>query len=120
MRYINKYKFTIVAVILILIAVLMPADDVPSVGIPNIDKLVHAGMFGVLTLCFYGEYLWNEKRLPTLFYSWLGIELFAMLTECLQYFVEGRSTDIKDFIADTIGTIVAIIIMKCFVSNQKR
>lgn len=118
MRYIKAYKLTIVAVVVILIAVLMPADDVPSVGIPNIDKFVHAGMFGGLTLCFYGEYLWNNKILPKLIYSWLGIEGFAMITELLQYFAEGRSTDTKDFIADTIGIILGIIVMTYFVTRR--
>ena len=118
MRYIKAYKLTIVAVVVILIAVLMPADDVPSVGIPNIDKFVHAGMFGGLTLCFYGEYLWKNKKLPKLIYSWLGIEGFAMITELLQYFAEGRSTDIKDFIADTIGIILGIFVITYFVIRR--
>lgn len=120
MKYINKYKFTLIAIILILIAVLMPADDVPSVGIPNIDKLVHAGMFGFLTLCFYGEYFWNNKKLPTIIFPWALIELFAIITELLQYLAEGRSCDIKDFLADTIGIVVIIIGIRYLYASKIR
>lgn len=105
-----QYKLTIISVVLILIAVLMPGSDVPSVGIPNIDKVVHAGMFGVLTLCFYGEYTWSNKRMPSLFLPALIIEAFALSTEFMQNFASGRSCDMKDFAADSVGIIAVILI----------
>lgn len=120
MKYIKEYKFTLLSVILILIAVLMPADDVPSVSIPNIDKLVHIGMFAFLTFCFYGEYFWINKKLPSLLLYWGILEVFAIVTELLQYLAEGRSCDMKDFLADTVGIIIVVIIARFLVKKANK
>ena len=45
MQWVKQYKLTLVVILLILVAILMPGDSVPSVGIPGMDKLVHFGMF---------------------------------------------------------------------------
>lgn len=118
MNHIKNYKFTLLSMVLILIAVLMPADDVPSVSIPHMDKLVHAGMFAFLTLCFYGEYFFEKRKMPPLFFSWILLEVFAITTEVLQYLAEGRSCDIKDFLADTLGIIIVIVIMRYFLGRK--
>lgn len=112
LKRIYQYKLTMISAALILIAVLMPSSDVPSVGIPNIDKLVHAGMFGMLTLCFYGEYVWNSKKLPSVFLSGFIIEAFALSTEFMQKFASGRSCDMKDFVADSVGIITVILVFE--------
>lgn len=118
MKKIKAYKLTCIAIIFILIGILMPGSDVPSVGIPNIDKLVHLGMFMVLSLCFYGEYAWHNKKLPHTFWTWISIELYAVLTEFMQRFVEGRSCDFIDFVADSIGILLAIIISRVIYSKS--
>ena len=105
--FIGKYKFTIIAVILVLIGVLMPGDDVPSVGIPNLDKLVHCGMFGVVTLCFYWDYFKVERKAPYLILTIVVVVAFGGLTEIMQAYVPGRSCDYRDLIADTIGILLA-------------
>ena len=105
-----NYKFTIVAVILILIAILMPANDIPSVGIPGIDKVVHCGMFGFLTLCLYSEYYYEHKHMPKALYAMGGIAVYAAATEVMQHFVEGRSCDFVDWLADATGIILAVIV----------
>lgn len=112
MKKIKDYKLTCLAIIFILIGILMPGSDVPSVGIPNIDKLIHLGMFMVLSLCFYGEYTWHNKKLPYTFWTWISIEIYAALTEFMQKFVEGRSCDFLDFVADSIGILLAIILFR--------
>lgn len=114
----KHYKLTLLASILILVAILMPASDVPSVGIPNIDKLVHFGMFGTLALCYYGEYVFKHKRLPKFLGAWIVMESFALLTEIMQLFVEGRSCDGVDWIADSIGILGVIVIFR-FIYNKK-
>lgn len=117
MDLVKKYKITILAVILILGAILMPGDDIPSVGIPNIDKVIHLGMFGFLTVCFLGEYFWNNKNLPKLLIPWIALEGFAGSTEIMQLFASGRGCDIKDFIADSIGILLAIIVMRWMINK---
>lgn len=106
-RFINQYKFTIIAVILVLIGILMPGDDVPSVGIPNLDKVVHCGMFGFVTLCFYWDYSRATHKMPRFVLSLAILILFAGSTEIMQMYVPGRSCDYRDLIADTIGILLA-------------
>lgn len=106
--FIKKYKFTLIAIILVLIAILMPGDDVPSVGIPNIDKVVHCGMFGFVTMCYYWEYYKAEKKAPIFIWSFLCLVAFGGLTELMQSFVPGRSCDYRDLIADTTGILIMI------------
>jgi VanZ family protein len=79
-----------------------------SVGIPvPWDKVVHGSAFAVLafTLCL-GSGRWRDRA------SWavpLFIALFAASDEFHQSFVPGRSSDIKDWIADMTGTTLAVV-----------
>lgn len=117
-----NYKFTILAVILILVAILMPANDIPSVGVPGIDKVVHCGMFGFLTLCFYGEYFYKNKRNPKALCAIGAIAAYAAFTEFLQLFVEGRACDFIDWLADSLGIILAALVFYLFINwlNNKK
>lgn len=118
MKRMKHYKLTLIASVLILVAILMPGSDVPSVGIPNIDKLVHMGMFGTLSLCYYGEYISLYKKLPKFLGAWVCMEAYALLTEIMQLFAQGRSCDVIDFIADSIGILLVIVIFRV-IYNRK-
>ncbi len=116
------YKFTIVAVVLIMGAILMPASDIPSVGIPGIDKIVHCGMFGFLTLCLYSEYYYEHKHKPNAVYAMGTIALYAALTEVMQHFIEGRSCDFIDWLADAAGIVLAVVFFQLliiWINNKK-
>lgn len=106
--FIGKYKFTILSVVLVMIAIMMPGDDVPSVGIPHIDKVVHCGMFGFVTLCYYWDYFHVNHKAPSVFMPLVLIALFGGLTEVIQIYVPGRSCDYKDLLADSLGIVLAI------------
>lgn len=120
MKRVQCYKLTVLASVLILVAILMPGSDVPSVGIPNIDKLIHMGMFGTLSLCYYGEYISLYKRLPKFLTPWICMEVYALLTEVMQLFVQGRSCDVIDFIADSIGILLVIVILRAIYNRKLR
>ncbi|MEG0014760.1 MAG: VanZ family protein [Cellulosilyticaceae bacterium] len=107
MKKIMSFKLTIVVVILVLIGILMPGGSVPSIGIPGMDKVVHFGMFFMLTGTFYFEYLMKYKRLPRAIYVIPVIGAFAFSTEVMQLFASSRSYDLKDLLMDIIGCIVA-------------
>lgn len=114
-----NYKLTILAVILILVLILMPASDIPSVGIPGIDKLVHCGMFGFLTLCYYGEYYYKHKNKPRALYAMGSVAMYAALTELMQLYVPGRACDFIDWLADCTGIILAVICFGAFIKWLK-
>lgn len=108
MKKLWQYKLTVMVILLILVAILMPGDSVPSVGIPGIDKVVHFGMFFTLTGVYYLEYIFSNKALPKMMYVILLVGAFAISTEIMQLFVVSRSFDLKDFAIDMTGCIVVI------------
>lgn len=109
--YCMNYKFTLVVVILILTAILMPGESVPEVGISGIDKIVHFGMFFTLTLVFHMEYFKNKGQLPVGIYTFVTLFIFAGSTEVMQLFASNRSMDGMDLCADTIGIVVSMLLV---------
>lgn len=106
MKNLKGYPLTILVIIGILVAVLMPGSDVPSVGIPHMDKVVHFSMFAILTLCFTWEYNKINHQLPPYSKGVVGFILLALLTEGLQVFAPGRSCDIRDLLCDSLGILI--------------
>ncbi len=69
--------------------------------LPYGDKLAHAFAFGLLAML-----LFMAMGKP-----WVAIivtSFYGLSDEVHQYFVPGRSVDITDWIADTLGAIVAV------------
>lgn len=88
----------------------LPDNDLPT--FPGIDKVVHAIMFGWLTLVMCWDwYVSRRCRLVP-----LQIALCALLSILLGGAIEiaqgamgfGRSADIWDFTADTIGSLAVM------------
>lgn len=115
-----QYKFTEIVTIGILVAVLMPGSDVPSVGIPNIDKIVHFCMFALLAGCFAIEYHNIHLTLPKWHIGILGPILFGGLTEIMQLYVPGRSCDIKDLWFDSLGVIITVANLVIYYRNKEK
>lgn len=111
-KVIMNYKVTILSVVLVLVAIMMPGSDVPSVGIPNLDKVVHCGMFGFVTMCYYWEYYRKERKVPSLVIPLIVLIAFSGLTEIIQIYVPGRSCDYRDLMADTIGILLMTLIAR--------
>jgi VanZ family protein len=109
----NKTRTKIMAVLwtlLILAACLMPGKDVPDVAIPLADKWVHfivfAG-FSFLWLCVP-----RKVSFKTGFLLFLLSMIFGYIIELLQDsgITQGRSYDLNDVLADTIGGILGILL----------
>ncbi len=105
----------------ILLLICLPGKDVPQVGwldsIPNFDKVVHAGLFGVLDtlLCWpFSKSLFNNKqRIRYFIYIAIAISLWGLTTELIQkYLVVGRDFDLLDWAADSFGVLLAFLF--CF------
>lgn len=89
--------------------------DLPSVKIPNIDKLVHftfysvATVLGVLSL----KEFFNVKKVKSLIVWYLVFSLIAygIIIEVLQSTVTvTRSAEFLDFVANTIGVFAGLIV----------
>ncbi|AHF91093.1 teicoplanin resistance protein VanZ [Opitutaceae bacterium TAV5] len=87
---------------------------VAAPSISNFDKLAHFSVFGLmgtLVLRQLGQRRW-----------WLAlllVSLFGASDEIHQHFTPGRSSDIRDWIADTSGAAVAIAAY-CLIGPYRR
>jgi VanZ family protein len=106
---------------LILIAVCIPGKDLPKVGSwftqIDFDKFIHVGLFAVLSFLFmYPLYKTNmPKNEKWRYYIKIAIAtcIWGLATELIQrYFVPGRSFDLFDWAADSLGGITALFFSK--------
>jgi VanZ family protein len=94
----------------------VPGRDVPEVGVPHVDKLVHFLLYAIL-----GFLLARSLRdgtpgaRPRLAFRalvpWIAcIALYAAADEWHQRWVPGRSADLLDWYADVAGGTVALLL----------
>ncbi|MFN2394246.1 MAG: VanZ family protein [Bacteroidales bacterium] len=79
--------------------------------IPHFDKLLHAGIFFVLSILLLWGLLKQEKnKIPVPYIITIVLcVIYGVATEFLQHFyVDGRSGEIADFAANTIGSLIGI------------
>jgi VanZ family protein len=100
-----KYFFTTLVTLLILVAVLLPGSAVPDVNFIGFDKIVHIGLFGLWALAVRYDFRLVKFSLAFI----IGLS-FSLLTEVLQVFVEGRTFDWFDMIADCIGLSIGLLV----------
>jgi len=100
-------------------------NEIPLMGIPHIDKVAHFGMYYVLTFLL----LFDFSRFKTKNIIWKKVILISLLIailfggsmELLQEIPSlQRSTDIKDFIANSFGAICAVLSFKYLESLLNR
>ncbi len=89
-----------------------PGDSLSLPDIPNLDKLLHAGIYGLLaaaTLFGVGRKSWlGRRRLSGLFVVLFCI-LYGISDEWHQAFVPGRTPSIWDLAADTVGATAMVM-----------
>ena len=95
-----------------------PGDDLPKEGIfhwlnlTDFDKLVHAGIFGLLAVLFCYPFakadLSYSKKIKYFIIICLLTAVWGYCIEVIQLFwVEGRTYDLFDWTADSIGALLA-------------
>jgi len=77
---------------------------VPGPEIPHFDKLAHFAVFGLLATLLHraGAPHWKS------WVSVLVVSAYGAIDEWHQYFVPGRSTELADWIMDTLGAALAV------------
>lgn len=102
-----KYATIIVSALIITI-VLVPGPNLPDMpSFVGFDKLVHIGLFGLWALAV--RYDFNSANF-NFFTAFIAGVCFSIFTEILQLFVEGRSFDLYDMVADAIGLIAGLLV----------
>jgi VanZ family protein len=78
-------------------------------SVPYMDKLVHAGGYGLLGFLFYRAFQTTRIRRRAamlILLSALSATLYGISDEIHQYFVFSRTADIADVVADAAGGVV--------------
>jgi len=106
---------------LVLILICLPGDDLPKVGdwmsAIYFDKWVHVGMFSVLAFLFMLPFCKSDM---TRINKWsfiikiaISISIWGLTTEFIQkFFIPGRSFDLLDWAADSVGVIIAVVVCR--------
>ena len=89
----------------------------PTLDTPDLfsgqDKLFHALAYGVLGFLLLGSRApepdgFTELQIRS---SILIASLYGISDEFHQYFIPGRSTDVWDWVADTLGAVIAVSLL---------
>jgi VanZ family protein len=121
-----KYKLPVVLwAIFIFVGSSLPASRIPKLPIYVSDKLIHAVLFCVFGLLLH---LALEPKIAPKNFQWkrmfltlLIVMAYGGLDEFHQHYVPGRSVDVYDFMADTVGGLIAIfIIVKNYWSKKSQ
>lgn len=113
LRWIPAYQLTLAVILVILYLTLLPKpfgeEEIPL--FPGADKIAHCCMFGGLTL----TYIFERKRMGKALsvrkalLAAAIVSLFGVAVEFIQAAMDmGRSGDIFDGIADTVGAFAAV------------
>jgi VanZ family protein len=114
--YFNERKalslvLAVIWTIIILIGCSLPGKDLPAITVfDQFDKVVHFTFFFAFFFFWYcGMHSFSHKALLIIcsaFILGFAIEFYQM------YFVAGRSFDVWDGVADTVGSLVAWLCFK--------
>ena len=116
-KKVGFYRITLFAYVpILLFATLMPADLVSSnaetwiskLKFKNEDKVIHFTLFFIFTFLFILSDFIRNKKLVLITPILLGVSI-----EILQFIMNlGRSFELLDIVANTLGAIIACYILK--------
>jgi len=86
-------------------------------GVFGIDKVLHFIAYVALAAAvglWFSKKIWAKKPMLSFLICVAAASAYGAVDEIHQYFVPGRSCDIFDWIADTLGAATgAVVIMLC-------
>ncbi|MBS4036244.1 MAG: VanZ family protein [Ignavibacterium sp.] len=130
LEYLRKYKIYLIYLplglywIALFIATSIPTEYIPAVGVS--DKLNHFFAYLILSVLLNLTFIFQEKvtllrEFPAMFTLLFG-SVYGIFDELHQMLIPGRHAEILDWIADFIGVITGVLIVKLFLlrfNNKK-
>ncbi|NND61906.1 MAG: VanZ family protein [Flavobacteriaceae bacterium] len=99
--------------LLVTILFLMPAQDVPEVTIPFLDKLVHVLIFSILSFIWLLIFRNSSKIIHTILWICLIIWCYGIIIELLQqWFFDTRNADSWDVVANSVGILTGVLLFQ--------
>ena len=116
LKHFLKYQFPAIGwALLIFIGSSIPAKYIPTHKIFTYDKLIHITLFLIFGILVYRAVIPTRERdsfrWVRVFFSISLVILYGVLDEMHQGSVPGRTVDIWDAAADTVGGILAAMIV---------
>lgn len=114
MRNWRYHVFTLIWAVIIAILTLSPGrsmPDSPFRNIPYLDKIVHAGIFALLSFLMARGIIKQYSGHKTKYACFAGFTItisYGAAIEYLQKLVPGRSFELNDLIANTTGALLGI------------
>jgi len=93
---------------------LINLKEIPDIGVSNSDKIFHCLAYLVLTILWVNTFFlkYNVKKSTALIYSSVFSIVFGIVIEVLQESVtQVRSSDFYDALANTVGVLIAVIVL---------
>ena len=114
----------IIWLIVIFIESSFPSSAYPEVNIFQADKIVHLGIYGLLGLLCYISLI-HQNKIQTFYnhpYIWTIIlcSFYGASDEFHQLFVPGRDCEFFDWVGDTVGAILAVLVIKYFLEKRMK
>ncbi len=125
MKKILKYHSGSLIWGLIIIALLfLPSAGVEGTSIRSLDKAIHATLFGVfcylLITGLVKQYRFSMRKHSAGKYGLLIAIAFGIATEFVQYFLDYRSFEILDMLADAAGALLGFSYYRFWISTCLR
>lgn len=120
-KYKKRARFAaILWTLLIFIACFIPGNEIPNIKVPFADKWVHFILFGGFAFLWLLAY--PSRRFLALLYWFAMSCVLGWLVEELQGLLKflGRSKDLMDILADTIGGLLGVLVFYIFASFAAR
>ncbi len=116
-----RYLSTILVCALVLILSVINTGVLPKTDVPSADKIVHSIMyFGITGILMLNQtsYLREEISRKQMWFAFCFSIGYGTLMEIIQHFLPWRSGSIYDFIANTLGVMLAIGVF-CIYKNYR-
>lgn len=124
-HFLKNYPVTCLIILFIWIMCFGTPPSTPLDNVTLIDKWVHTGMFAFLCGSMWIEYLRKHTvviHTKLVIFAWIVPIFMGGLIEVLQAYCTGgrRSGEFLDFVADTIGVIIAYVFGRLWVKYRTR
>lgn len=117
----RRHCLPIVWLLFIIYASLAPAQNLPKIyPFPEFDKLVHFGIYYILSILLVAATLNNKKYVRSYYIAFIIALLIGLLFEFLQELVTSKRTgSIYDELANTTGALIGVISYHIFIRKKK-
>jgi VanZ family protein len=99
-----------------------PAPELPEIEIISFDKIAHMAVYGLLAALCYISLIHQEKfnilREYPLLFTVLLCAAYGASDEFHQYFVPNRDMEFFDWLADALGVVVMVLVIKFHLSRR--